>query len=92
MELGPINLCMVGPNAAKSACKAVVVGTSALHSERLSHDWATTSQHLEIGHAAAAGRGIMGGSGRERTKRSGRSLLEEGAEGTRLLEQSLHLR
>jgi hypothetical protein len=89
MKIGPItiNFGMVSADSAKSSGKSGIPITSALHSERLAHDRAATSQNLKIGHASTAGRDIVRGSRRgERPKGGRRGLHEEGAKGARLVE------
>lgn len=58
VQIGLGNFGMVGTRGSPNA--------RALHSESLSHDWAATSEGLQVGHAAAHRGGIVGGAGGER--------------------------
>ena len=66
-----------------------LAGLCGLHSEGLSHDGAATGNGLQIGHAAAAGRGLAG-RGREGAKHGRRGLLQEWAHGLRLAKYGVH--
>ena len=63
MQIGSVHTAMVGPHTTESAGQGSVTRTSALNSEGLSHDGATTGEDLEIGHAARAGRDMVSCSG-----------------------------
>ena len=64
MELGPPSFAGEGPHGSNGgyATQTHLAGLGGLDSESLSHDGATTSNGLQIGHAAATWRGMTSGS------------------------------
>lgn len=71
VEFGPIDLGVVSPDTAKRTSESGIATASSLDSQSLTHDGAAATENLKVGHAAAAGRGIVGSGGREAAKGSG---------------------
>ena len=70
------------------AIAAVSANTSALDSQGLVHDRASSSNELQVGNGAAT-RGLVGGGG-ERAQSCWRGLLQEGTDALGLAKESLH--
>lgn len=94
MDPGPVaGLRVVGASATKGAGKHVGARARALHGKGFAHDGAAASNELQVGHAATAGRGAVGGSGGgEGPQRGRRGLVQERAHGPRLMKKRLHCR
>lgn len=80
-------LLALARKCAKASNRAVL---GRLHGESLAHDRASVGIDLQLGHGAAAGRGI-GTSGRGHgTQSCRRRRLEEGAHGLGLTQDGIH--
>ena len=86
-----MDLCLptIGPDAAKDAVQRVGTGLGSLGDHCLPHDRAPASEDLEIRHGSSTRRNMASGRG-ERSKSGGRCLVEEGAHGAGLPEESVH--
>jgi hypothetical protein len=92
VQLGAVDARVVRAHATKSAGESAVANAGALHSEGLAHDGASAAEDLEVGHAARAGRDIVGGGGGgEGAERGGGRLVEEWTHGPRLAQEGLHV-
>ncbi len=70
---------------------SVVADARGLHGHGLAHDGAATSQHLQLGDGATAGRGRRAGGGRHGPEGSSARLLHEGAHGLGLTQNGIHI-
>lgn len=87
-----MDLCLptgVCSSPSKDSIEGMIAISCTLDSQGLSHDRASASKDLQVGHGSSARRYVTCGGG-EGAESGGRGLVKERAHGTRLSEKSLH--
>jgi hypothetical protein len=92
METRASSLAREGPHGSdgSDATETNLAGLCGLHGHCLAHDGAAASNGLQVGHAAAAGRGGMTSRRRECSEGGRRRLHQEGAHGLGLTKDCVH--
>lgn len=92
-SVGRIGLARKGSDCTQAShATETTASLGRLNCQRLAHDGAATSDGLQIGHAATAGRGrgLVTRGGRQRSKGSGGGLFQERTHSLGLAEDGVH--